>query len=42
MFKPSSKSRTTTKTLALCDFDAYSGHLNFVFGEAYVDGIFQD
>jgi archaemetzincin len=38
MFKPSSKSRTTTKTLALCDFDAYSGHLNFVFGEAYVDG----
>ena len=35
--KPSSKS-TTTKILALCDFDAYSGHLNFVFGEAYVDG----
>ena len=30
--------RTTTKILAICDFDAYSGHLNFVFGEAYVDG----
>jgi predicted Zn-dependent protease len=33
-YRPSSKS--TTKTLALCDFDAYSGHLNFVSGEAYV------
>ena len=33
--KPSS--RSTTKILALCDFDAYSGHLNFVFGEAYGD-----
>ena len=34
--KPSSKA--TTKILALCNFDAYSGQLNFVFGEAYVDG----
>jgi len=34
MYKPS-KSR---KILAICDFDAYSGHLNFVFGEAYVEG----
>ena len=33
--KPSSRS---TKILALCDFDAYSGRLNFVLGEAYVDG----
>jgi archaemetzincin len=35
MLKPSSKS---TKLLAICDFDAYSDELNFVFGEAYVDG----
>src|SRR5919198_4754579 len=34
-YRPSYKS---AKTLALCDFDAYSGHLNFVLGEAYVDG----
>ena len=34
--KPSSK--LTTKILAICDFDAYSGTLNFVFGQAYVDG----
>ena len=34
-YRPSSKS---AKTLALCDLDAYSGHLNFVLGEAYVDG----
>ena len=27
--------RTTTKILALCDFDAYSDKLNFVFGEAH-------
>ena len=27
-----------TKILAICDFDAYSGHLNFVFGEAHLDG----
>src|SRR5919197_1085392 len=33
--KPSSKS---AKTLAICDFDAYSGSMNFVFGEAYRDG----
>jgi predicted Zn-dependent protease len=30
--------RTTTKILAVCDFDAYSGNLNFVFGEAHLDG----
>jgi archaemetzincin len=33
--------RATTsiiKILAICDFDAYSGHLNFVFGQAYLDG----
>jgi predicted Zn-dependent protease len=35
--KPSSKP-TTTKILAICDFDAYSGRLNFVFGQAYADG----
>ena len=35
MFKPSSKS---TRLLAICDFDAYSDELNFVFGETYVDG----
>jgi predicted Zn-dependent protease len=28
----------STKILALCDFDAYSGRLNFVFGETYVNG----
>ena len=28
----------STKILALRDFDAYSGPLNFVLGEAYVDG----
>jgi archaemetzincin len=31
-------SRSTIKILALCDFDAYSDRLNFVLGEAYVDG----
>jgi archaemetzincin len=35
IFKPSSKS---SRLLAICDFDAYSDELNFVFGEAYVDG----
>jgi archaemetzincin len=30
--------RTTTKILAICDFDAYSDELNFVFGEARLDG----
>ena len=29
---------TTRKILAICDFDAYSDKLNFVFGEAYLDG----
>ena len=32
--KPSSKA---TKILAICDFDAFSGALNFVFGQAYLD-----
>jgi archaemetzincin len=32
------KPSKSTKILAICDFDAYSGHLNFVFGEAYMDG----
>jgi archaemetzincin len=31
-------SSKSTKILALCDFDAYSGRLNFVLGEAYLDG----
>ena len=35
MFKPSSKS---ARLLFICDFDSYSDELNFVFGEAYVDG----
>jgi archaemetzincin len=30
--------RTRTKILAICDFDAYSHGLNFVFGEAYLNG----
>ena len=30
--------RIATKILAVCDFDAYSNGLNFVFGEAYLDG----
>ena len=34
----SNKATTTTKILAICDFDAYSNGLNFVFGEAYIDG----
>ncbi len=29
---------TTTKVLAICDFDAYSDELNFVFGEAHLGG----
>jgi archaemetzincin len=29
---------TRTKILAICDFDAYSDGLNFVFGEAYFNG----
>jgi archaemetzincin len=27
-----------TKLLAICDFDAYSGELNFVLGEAHLEG----
>jgi archaemetzincin len=34
----SKERRTTTKILAICDFDAYSDKLNFVFGEAHLDG----
>ena len=30
--------RRRTKILAICDFDAYSDKLNFVFGEAHLDG----
>ena len=30
--------RIATKILAICSFDAYSNGLNFVFGEAYLDG----
>ena len=34
-----SKGRSaTTKILAICNFDAYSDKLNFVFGEAHLDG----
>jgi len=29
---------TRTKILAICDFDAYSDGLNFVFGKAYLNG----
>jgi archaemetzincin len=30
--------RRITKTLAICDFDAYSDKLNFVFGQAHLNG----
>ena len=30
--------KATTKILAIGDLDAYSNGLNFVFGEAYIDG----
>jgi archaemetzincin len=33
-YKPGSN----TKLLAICDFDAYSGNLNFVLGEAHLGG----
>jgi archaemetzincin len=36
--RPNRATTRTTKILAICDFDAYSGHLNFVFGQAYLDG----
>jgi archaemetzincin len=29
---------STTKVLAICDFDAYSDELNFVFGQAHIGG----
>ena len=29
---------SNTKVLAICNFDAYSGELNFVFGEAHLGG----
>jgi predicted Zn-dependent protease len=32
----SSKPDSTTKVLAICDFDAYSDELNFVFGQAHL------
>ena len=38
IFKPSSKS---SRLLAICDFDADSNALNFVFGEAYVMVVYQ-
>jgi predicted Zn-dependent protease len=34
----SKETRRATKILAICDFDAYSDKLNFVFGEAHLDG----
>jgi archaemetzincin len=34
----SKERRTTTKILAICDFDAYSDKLNFVYGQAHLDG----
>ena len=36
--RPNKATTRITKILAICDFDAYSGHLNFVFGEASLDG----
>jgi archaemetzincin len=33
-----SKERTMIKILAICDFDAYSDKMNFVFGEAHLHG----
>lgn len=37
-YKPDRATSTTTKILAICDFDAYSYGLNFVLGEAYLGG----
>src|ERR687891_2858046 len=34
----SSEPDITTKVLAICDFDAYSDELNFVFGQAHLGG----
>ena len=34
----SSNPDSTTKVLAICDFDAYSDELNFVFGQAHLGG----
>jgi archaemetzincin len=34
----SNNPNSTTKVLAICDFDAYSDDLNFVFGEAHLGG----
>jgi predicted Zn-dependent protease len=42
--RPTTTTTTTTRTtkiLAICDFDAYSGHLNFVFGEAFLMAVYQ-
>lgn len=30
--------KVITKILSICDFDAYSDNMNFVFGEAFIDG----
>jgi archaemetzincin len=37
-FHSKERRTTTIKILAICDFDAYSDKLNFVFGEAHLDG----
>jgi archaemetzincin len=37
-YKKLSSNERTSKILAICDFDAYSGTLNFVFGQAHLDG----
>jgi predicted Zn-dependent protease len=37
LYSKETRRTTTTKILAICDFDAYSDKLNFVFGEAYLD-----
>ncbi|HEY7079437.1 MAG TPA: archaemetzincin family Zn-dependent metalloprotease [Nitrososphaeraceae archaeon] len=36
--KETRRGTTASKILAICDFDAYSDKLNFVFGEAHLDG----
>lgn len=38
LYYKETRATTTTKILAICDFDAYSDKLNFVFGEAHLDG----
>jgi predicted Zn-dependent protease len=36
--KETRRGTTATKILAICDFDAYTDKLNFVFGEAHLGG----